>query len=123
MRRSGVDLPFRRSPWARRAPPTNGWGRFGFGVASAQVLSKAHGRVTVQFLNKKDRKTDPTSNLKLVWYRRLPSSNVFDDGATDSHEEIYQDKLTNKQMADGYLPWTDTFDLDDPDTGRLVSEV
>ena len=78
-----------------------------------QVLSKAHGRVTVQFLNKKDRKTDPTSNLKLVWYRRLPSSNVFDDGATDSHEEIYQDKLTNKQMADGYLPWTDTFDLDE----------
>ena len=36
---------------------------------------------------------------------------MFDDDATDSHEEIYQDKLTNKQMAGVYLPWTDTFDL------------
>ena len=86
------------------------YGRSDFMV---QVLSKAHGRVTVQFLNKKDRKSDPTSNLKLVWYRKLPSSNVFDDDATDSHEEIYQDKLSSKQMADGYLPWTDTFDLDE----------
>ena len=78
-----------------------------------QVLSKAHGRVTVQFLNKKDRKRDPTTNLRLVWYRKLPSSNVFDDDATDSLEEVYQDKLTNKQVADGYQPWTDTFDLDE----------
>ena len=78
-----------------------------------QVLSKAHGRVQVQFLNKKDRKKDPTTNLKLVWYRTVPSSNVFDEGATDEHVEVYQDKLTNKQMADGFLPWTDTFDLDE----------
>ena len=78
-----------------------------------QVLSKAHGRVQVQFLNKKDRKKDPTTNLKLVWYRTVPSSNVFDEGATDEHAEVYQDKLTNKQMADGFLPWTDTFDLDE----------
>ena len=45
--------------------------------------------------------------------RKLPSSNVFDDDATDSLEEVYQDKLTNKQVADGYQPWTDTFDLDE----------
>ena len=43
----------------------------------------------------------------------MPSSNVFDEGAADEHVEIYQDKLTNKQMADGFLPWTDTFDLDE----------
>ena len=73
-----------------------------------QVLSKAHGRVKVQFLNKKDRKQDPTSNLRLVWYRTIPSSNVFDDDATDEHEEIYRDSLTNKQMQEGFLPWTDT---------------
>ena len=78
-----------------------------------QVLSKAHGRVKVQFLNKKDRTKDPTSNLRLVWYRTIPSSNVFDDDATDEHEEVYQDKLTNAQLAAGFLPWTDTFDLDD----------
>ena len=42
-----------------------------------------------------------------------PSSNVFDEEATDEHEEIYADKLTNKQVADGFLPWTDTFDLDE----------
>ena len=36
-----------------------------------------------------------------------------DEGATDEHVEVYQDKLTNKQMADGFLPWTDTFDLDE----------
>ena len=78
-----------------------------------QVLSKAHGRVTVQFLNKKDRKTDPCSDLRLVWYRKIPSSNVFDEEATDEHEEIYADKLTNKQLSDGFLPWTDTFDIDE----------
>ena len=51
----------------------------------------------------------------LVWYRTctVPSSNVFDEGAADEHVEVYQDKLTNKQMADGFLPWTDTFDLDE----------
>ena len=64
-------------------------------------------------MNKKDRKQDPTSNLRLVWYRTVPSSNVFDDDATDEHEEIYRDSLTNKQMQDGFLPWTDTFDLDE----------
>ena len=57
--------------------------------AGTQVLSKAHGRVQVQFLNKKDRKKDPTTNLKLVWYRTVPSSNVFDEGATDEHAEVY----------------------------------
>ena len=40
-------------------------------------------------------------------------SHWFDDDATDSLEEVYQDKLTNKQVADGYQPWTDTFDLDE----------
>ena len=77
------------------------------------MLSKAHGRVTVQFLNKKDRQKEPNSNLRLVWYRKIPSSNVFDDDATDEYEEIYQDKLTSAQMSSGYLPWTDTFDLDE----------
>ena len=38
---------------------------------------------------------------------------MFDDDATDEYEEIYQDQLTNAQMAAGYLPWADTFDLDD----------
>ena len=67
----------------------------------AQVLSKAHSRVKVQFLNKKERKKDPTTNLKLVWYRTVPSSGVCDEGAADEHVEVYQDKLTNKQLAEG----------------------
>ena len=30
-----------------------------------------------------------------------------------SCEEVYQDKLSNAQLAAGYLPWTDIFDLDE----------
>ena len=54
--------------------------------------------------------------LKLRWYgtvSKIPSSNVFDEEATDVHEEIYADKLTNKRLSDGFLPWTDTFDIDE----------
>ena len=51
--------------------------------------------------------------MKLVWYRTLPSSNVFDEDATHEHEEVYQDQLTNEQLQQGFMPWTDLFDLDE----------
>ena len=50
------------------------YGRSDFMV---QVLSKAHGRVTVQFLNKKDRKTDPTSSFEFEWQLE-PAASPFE---------------------------------------------
>ena len=77
------------------------------------VLSAAHGQIKVQYLNKTNRKENPCSNLRLSWYKQLPSSNAFDEAATDQFEEIFQDKLTNKQVADGWLPYTDTISIDE----------
>ena len=78
-----------------------------------QVVSAAHGQIKVQYLNKTNRKDNPCSNLRLSWYKQLPSSNAFDDAATDQFEEIFQDKLTNKQVAEGWLPYTDTISIDE----------
>ena len=80
-----------------------------------QVLSYSHGSVRIHYLNKKkgkEKTKEPLTNLRLAWFKNSVSANVFSEGAAEEYEEIYADKLTNSQMAEGFRPYIDTLTID-----------
>ena len=81
-----------------------------------KVISFKYGQVQFQYFNKEKPGKglkEPYHGLNLVWHKNSPSSNPFSEGACDDSVEIYQEKLTPKQVAEGFRPYEDTISLDE----------
>ena len=81
-----------------------------------KVISFKYGQVQFQYYNKEKPGKglkEPYHGLNLVWHKNSPSSNPFSEGACDDSVEIYQEKLTPKQVAEGFRPYEDTISLDE----------
>jgi len=77
-----------------------------------QVLGFDNGMIRFQYLNKKNRKTKPYEGMRLVWFKDTVTGNVFNPNSGDDRVEIYTDKLTNEQVAEGYGPYVDELSID-----------
>ena len=78
-----------------------------------KVIAYTHGIVRFHYLNQENPATNSHTALRLVWVKQSISGNNFNEGAVDERTEIYADKLTNKQMADGFQPFEDTVSIDE----------